>query len=103
MKKQYFFVKLIPPRPTFPFDMDERERDLMMQHTQYFGKQFAEKRVLVYGPVMASTGAFGMGVLQVENEAEARSLMENDPTVVAGLNLFEIAPMHVGGAQASED
>jgi len=102
MSKQFFFLKLIPPRPTFAMDMNEYERGLMMQHVTYFGKLFAEKRVLIYGPVMAAEGFFGMGVFQVANETEAKAIMDNDPTILAGLNRYEVAPMRIGGAQAAE-
>ncbi|MGC2300722.1 MAG: hypothetical protein WA476_18075 [Acidobacteriaceae bacterium] len=40
---------------------------------------------------LAREGAFGVGILEVENEAEAREFGENDPSVLAGLNRFEIA------------
>ncbi len=30
---------------------------------------------------------------------EARAIMEADPTVLAGLNRYEITPMHVGAAR----
>ena len=103
MAKEFFFIKLIPPRPTFALDMNEPERALMMQHVAYFGKLFAEKRVLIYGPVMSAEGSFGMGVLHVADEAEVKAIMEADPTIIAGLNRFEVAPMRVGGAQAAGD
>lgn len=102
MSKQTYFIKLIPPRPTFAMDMNEQERAMMMQHVAYFGKLFAEKRVLIYGPVMSAEGSFGMGVLHVENEAEAKAIMDSDPTIVASLNRYQISPMRVGGAQAAE-
>ena len=99
MKKHYFF-KLIPPRPTFPQDISEEEKRLMNEHGQYFHEQFTAGRVLLYGPVMAKDGTFGLGVLEVEDEAEARRFGENDPSVRAGLNRFEIYPIQIGGAQA---
>jgi uncharacterized protein len=49
--------------------------------------------------VMAAEGSFGMAVLDVADEAEARTLMENDPTVKGKLNRYEISPMFIGGAQ----
>ncbi|HEX4580790.1 MAG TPA: YciI family protein [Acidobacteriaceae bacterium] len=94
-----FFLKLIPPRPTFAMDMSADERALMMQHVAYVGEHFKSGKVLIYGPVMAAEGSFGMAVLDVADEAEARALMENDPTVIAKLNTYEISPMHIGGAQ----
>lgn len=94
-----FFLKLIPPRPTFAMDMTPEERSLMSQHVAYMGEHFQAGKVLIYGPVLAAEGAFGMGVLDVADEAEARSIMENDPSVKRKLNTYEIAPMRVGAAQ----
>ena len=100
MSKQNYFFKLIPPRATFPHDISQPERLLMNEHSRYFQEHFAGGRVLAYGPVLATGGAFGMAVLAVESEAEARQFGENDPSVRAGLNRFEIYPMQLGGAQA---
>ncbi len=71
----------------------------MNEHGQYFQQHFTAGRVLLFGPVMSSEGAFGIGILEVEDEAEARQFAENDPSVRAGLNRFEIHPMRVSGAQ----
>jgi hypothetical protein len=101
MSKQHFFVKLIPPRATFPMDMTPEERALMLEHVHYTQEKFAAGKVLIYGPVMVPTGAFGMAVFEAADEAEVRGVLQNDPTVRAGLNKFEIHPMRVGGAQGS--
>jgi uncharacterized protein len=100
MAKQHYFFKLIPPRPTFPRDITEDERKLMDQHAAYFQSQFEAGTVLLYGPVMARDGAFGVGILEVEDEAEARRFGEGDPSVRAGMNQWEIYPMRVAGARA---
>src|SRR5271168_3349058 len=101
MTKQHLFVRLIAPRPTFPMDMTPEEKSLMQQHVVYTHEKFAAGKVLIFGPVMAPTGAFGMAVFEAADEAEVRGILENDPTVKAGLNTFEIHPMRVGAAQAS--
>jgi hypothetical protein len=44
-------------------------------------------------------GAFGTAVFEVAGESEVREVLENDPTVLAGMNKFEIHPMRVGAAQ----
>ena len=94
-----FFLKLIPPRPTFAMDMTADERALMKQHVAYTRSHFEAGRVLIYGPVLAAEGSFGMAVLEVADEAEARRLLDDDPSVKAGMNRYEIAPMMLGGAQ----
>jgi uncharacterized protein len=99
MSKQHFFVRLIPPRATFPMDMTPEEKVLMQEHVRYTQEKFAAGKILIYGPVMASAGAFEMAVFLVADEAEVRRALKNDPTVRGGLNTFEICPMKVGAAQ----
>ena len=86
-------------RATFATDMTDDERALMQQHVAYTRQHFEAGRVLIFGPVMHESGSFGIGVLQVADEAEARRIMDNDPTVLGKLNRYELSPMHLGGAQ----
>jgi uncharacterized protein YciI len=102
MVKQHYFFKLIPPRSTFPQDITDEERRLMDEHSRYFQEHFAAGRLLLYGPVLATGGAFGLAVLEVDSEAEARQFGEGDPSVRAGLNRFELYPMKVANARAME-
>jgi len=101
MSKQNYFVKLIPPRPTFPADITPEEMATMKRHADYYAAHFQAGRVLIYGPVMAAGGAYGMGVLDVENEEEARRIVEADPSITEKLNRYELWPMRIGGAQGS--
>ena len=100
MSKQHYFFKLIPPRPTFPQDITENEAALMKEHSSYFQRHFDAGKLLLYGPVMAPDWAFGVGILEVADEGEARQFGENDPSVRAGLNRWEIYPMRVSGWRA---
>jgi uncharacterized protein YciI len=100
MSKQHYFVKLVPPRSTFPMDITDAERVLMEQHAAYFRQQFDAGNVLIYGPVMAAGGAFGVGILEVADESEALRVMNNDPSVLGGLNRFELSPMRVPVSRA---
>jgi uncharacterized protein YciI len=103
MAKQHFYVRLIPPRPTFASDMNADERVVMQQHGVYFRGLFDQGKVLVFGPVLDPTDNFGMAVLEVADISEAQQVMEHDPTVVAGMNRFRISPMVVGAARAKEE
>lgn len=101
MGRQHYFAKLIPPRPAFPMDITESEKQLMQEPSRYMHEGIVTRKVLIYGPVMAEAGAFGMAVFQVKDEAELRQFWENAPTVKAGLNRFEYHPMRLGAAQGS--
>ena len=100
MDKQHYYFKLIPPRPTFPHDITPEEAALMNLHSAYFVQNFDAGRLLLYGPVMAPEGAFGLGILEVEDREEARQFGEDDPSVRAGLNRFEFYPMRVAASRA---
>ena len=102
MSKQHFFFKLIPPRPTFPYDITEEEGRLMDEHARYFEAQYAAGKLLLYGPVLAPAAAFGLAVLEVDTEDAARRFGEEDPSVKAGLNRFEFYPMRVSAARAKQ-
>lgn len=90
---KHFFLKLIPPRPTFAQDMSDNERKIMQEHIAYWNEWMKKGVVLVYGPVFDPNGAYGMGVLQVEDESIIEEIKKNDPSVIAGLNTVEVFSM----------
>src|SRR5215471_10619532 len=97
---QHFFLRLIPPRSTFPGDMNDNEKRLMKEHAEYMRGHFEAGKVFIHGPVLAPGAAFGMGVFDVTDEAEARRIMDGDPSVRGGLNRYELSPMRVAAARA---
>ena len=89
--KKHFFLKLNPPRSTFMLDMTEQERNIMLQHVEYW-KPFVENgSVIVLGPVMDPKGGYGVSVVRVDNDEEIKRMIENDPA--NGLNSYECHPM----------
>ncbi len=100
MARHALFVRLLPPRPTFHADMSPEERRLMAEHASYMKAQLDAGHVLVYGPVLDPAGVFGMAVFTVADEGEARRILDGDPTVKAGLNRYELAPMAAVVARA---
>ena len=89
-----FICKLITPRPTFPFDMNDNEKAVMAQHAAYWAQMCKEGAVLVYGPVMDPNGPYGMGVFDVADEAEVKRRTDADPVMKAGIGFkIEILPM----------
>ena len=55
-----WFVRLIPPRPTFNKDVTESEQKIMDRHFLYW-KDLNEKGVCVFGgPVLDPKGVFGI-------------------------------------------
>jgi len=92
-----FFCKLIGPRVTFPGDMTPGEGQAMQRHAAYWGASMDKGQVVAFGPVADPAGTYGILILEVEDEAAARSLIDHDPVIEAKLGFrFEIHPMPRG-------
>jgi hypothetical protein len=87
----YFFIRTNNPRPTFNLDMTPEERTIMNSHVAYHSEKARQGIAIVFGPVMDPQGVYGIGVYQVQDEAEMRSLLEHDPA--NGLLQYEVLPM----------
>lgn len=87
-----FLYKLIPPRPTFVQDMTEDEKKVMQEHAIYW-KDLVDRRIaIVFGLVLDPRGPWGVAIVEVADEPDARILGTNDPAVKAGLT-FDVYPM----------
>jgi uncharacterized protein YciI len=91
----HFFLKLIPPRPTFVTDMTEPERAAMGRHADYLGTLLKNGSGVAFGPVFDPNGVFGMGIVEAADEAAARAMTDKDPAVLAGVGRYEIFPMRL--------
>jgi len=52
--------------------------------------------MVVFGPVLDSTGSWGLGVIQADNEDEIRSFAAGDPAVTTGTATIEVGKMIAG-------
>ena len=78
-EKKHFFLKLNPPRASFMVDMNEEERQIMLNHIAFW-KPFVENgTVIVLGPVMDPKGGFGIAVVALDNEEELTAIISKDP------------------------
>jgi uncharacterized protein len=85
-----FLFKLIPPRADFAQTMTADEQQAMAEHMEYWQQLLKDGRVVVYGPVADPEGVWGLGVLRASDRAEVLAIGERDPSVLAGVNTFEV-------------
>ncbi len=89
-----FLCRLIPPRPSFAFDLTDDERAMMMRHGAYWREQLAAGRAVVFGPVADPAGPWGLGVVRAENLEAVKAFEAADPAILSGLGFrYEILPM----------
>jgi uncharacterized protein YciI len=68
----------------------------MMEHIRYWKELTAQGTSVLFGPVLEPQGGWGLGIVEVENEAAARAIGDKDPSVIKKLNTFEVHPMRIG-------
>ena len=66
----------------------------MQEHFAYWLSLLEQRKVVVVGPVLDPKGTYGIAVFEVEDEALAENLAENDPAITskAGFS-FELYSM----------
>lgn len=93
MTRNHFVYRLIPPRPTFAGDMIEPEQAIMGAHAVYWTDLFEQGRAVLFGVVMDQAGAWGLAVVEAEDEDEVRAIASDDPAVKSRLCTFEVGVM----------
>lgn len=87
MDKMHYTLYLNPPRPSFMQDMTGEERAVMQKHIVYWNELMAQGKVLAFGPVLDPNGVYGLGIVEVDNEEQVKTMIANDPA--NGLNKYE--------------
>ena len=90
MSETLFLFRLIPPRADFAQTMTPDEQRVMAEHMGYWQRLLRDGRVVVYGPVADPEGVWGMGVLRAADRAEVLEIGNRDPSILAGVNTFEV-------------
>jgi uncharacterized protein YciI len=91
-----FVLRLNAPRPTFALDMTDEEREIMGRHAAYWQPFIDSGQMVIFGPVLDSTGSWGLGVLEAEDEDELRAFAADDPAVTSGTGQLEIGQLLAG-------
>jgi uncharacterized protein len=91
-----FVFRLKGPRPNFAQDMTDEEAEVMERHAAHWQTYIDSGQMIVFGPVLDSTGSWGLGVIEAEDEDELRAYAAGDPVVMSGLGQIEIGTMLAG-------
>ena len=91
-----FVLRLKGPRPTFALDMTDAEREVMGRHAAYWQSFIDSGQMVVFGPVLDSTGSWGLAVVEAEDEQALRAFAAGDPVVESGTGEIELGTMLAG-------
>ncbi len=100
MKEKIQFVYFLKLKPDFINDKNwtAKENDIVERHFIKLQGLLSDNKLILAGRTL-TTDPCGIVILEVENEDEARILMENDPAVKEGLMTAELFPYRVALAK----
>src|SRR5207253_5193538 len=91
-----FVFRLKAPRPTFALDMNDEEREIMARHAAHWRPWIESGQMVIFGPVLDSSGSWGLGVVEADDEEELRAFAAGDPVVTTGTGTIEVGKMLAG-------
>jgi uncharacterized protein YciI len=83
-----------PPREDFAATMTEAEREVWAVHFERLQRLVAEGVLILAGPTLGTVNT-GIAVIEADDEAAARRLMEEDPAIASGIAKGELRPFSV--------
>jgi uncharacterized protein len=91
-----FVFRLKAPRPDFALDMTDEEREIMDRHAAHWQPLIDSGNMVVFGPILDSTGSWGLGIVEADDEERFRALAAEDPAVMSGTAQLEIGQLLAG-------
>ena len=83
-----------PPRDDFAATMTEAEKAAWAEHFERFRRLLAEGVVILVGPTLGTINT-GIAIFEAPDEAAARRLMDEDPSIAGGFARGELRPFRV--------
>ena len=76
--------------------MSDEERAVMERHAAHWQSFIESGQMVIFGPVLDSTGSWGLGVVEAEDGDELRAFAARDPAVTSGTARLEIGELLAG-------
>jgi uncharacterized protein YciI len=76
--------------------MSDEEREMMVQHAAYWQPLVESGQMEIFGPVLDSTGSYGLGVVEADDEDELRDFAAGGPVVISGTGSIDVGTMPTG-------
>lgn len=95
-KNQHFYAIIKPYRQDFITNPKKEEEEIMTDHFNYLKSLLKKKKLFLAGPTLIPEDPIGIIILEAETEHEAKTLLENDPSVKAGIQkIADLRPIRL--------
>lgn len=92
MSQWIYFIH--PPRENFAETMSTEEDQVWSDHFERLKRLLAEGTLVLAGPTLGKVNT-GLVIIEAPDEAAARRIMEEDPTITRGYARGELRPFRV--------
>ncbi len=89
MEKKHYYAVIRPTRKDFITNPKDEDNQIMSDHFLYLKDLLEKGKLYLAGPTLIEEDPFGLYIFETETEEEARKLLEEDPSVVAGIQLID--------------
>ncbi len=96
MMSTHFFAITTPYKKDFIINPIKEENRIMSDHFLYLQGLLDQGKLYLAGPTLKEDDPFGVYIFIAGNEEEARELLEDDPSVKAGIQqITTFRPMRI--------
>ena len=92
MAEWIYFIH--PPRENFAETMTAEEEQVWEVHFERFKDLLARGVIVLVGPTLGRVNT-GIAILEAEDEAAARRIMDEDPVIASGFATGELRPFRI--------
>jgi uncharacterized protein YciI len=92
MSEWIYFIH--PPRENFAATMTPEENEVWRIHFERLQRLLREGVMILVGPTLGAVNT-GIAIFEAPDEAAARRIMEEDPTIAGGYARGELRPFRV--------
>jgi uncharacterized protein YciI len=88
-KTNHYYAIIKPYRQDFITNPKENEDKIMQDHFYYLKSLMKQNKLFFAGPTLIPEDPFGVIILEAETTEEAKNLLENDPSIKAGIQKID--------------
>jgi uncharacterized protein len=93
---QFLYKLKLIPRLHDKADWTDEDNNIVHEHFKVLQSLLKENKLILAGKTAnLDASTFGLVILQVDNEGEAREIMDKDPTVAGGIMTAELYPYSI--------
>jgi uncharacterized protein YciI len=95
-EENYYYAVIKPYRKDFIVNPKDEEKKIMSDHFLYLKSLLKQNKLFLAGPTLIPEDPFGIIIFVAESEQEAKSLLENDPSVKARIQkIADLRPIRL--------